>query len=580
LQAAKNDPGTASCEGFFMQLQAANVSTIGTTRVTDVSSTEWRWVIVFSTLLVALTLVPYAWAFASNTPNDRWQFMGVLPNPQDGATYFAKIGEGARGQWLLTLAHTPEASNGAAIMEFYLLLGHLATLIGMTAPLMFHVARITAGFVMYLSLYHLGASIWQRLRARRLFFGLIAVGSGLGWLAAIFVPALHPVDLYVPESIPFYSAYANPHFPLAIALVALIASAFVGIFRPGYKALPTFANGGFTLVVMSVVLALLQPQAWLPINMALALYLVIHVVRTRKLPPRYQIQWVALALLSGLPVLLYDQALVTFDPLYHIWNAQNVTPSGSPLNYLFGFGLLLLVAIPGIWRALRKFEQDGDRLMLVWLLSNIILLYAPLNIQRRFAIGLLIPIIYFAVRSLEDYWFNHISPRWRDAGLVALFVFIAPSNVFILVLTLVGVAQPRAGLQNYQLLPADYSHAITWLHDNTTPDSVVLAPLSTSLWMPAYTPARVVYGHPFETVNASVKAQEVADWYAGRGCTELISKYHVQYVVLGPSEMEASAGAAGVGPTSPVITTICVRAIGKPVATFGSVVVYSAAAEF
>ena len=159
-------------------------------------------------------------------------------------------------------------------------------------------------------------------------------------------------------------------------------------------------------------------------------------------------------------------------------------------------------------------------------------------------------------------------------------MFIAPSNVFILVLTLVGVAQPRAGLQNYQLLPADYSHAITWLHDNTTPDSVVLAPLSTSLWIPAYTPARVVYGHPFETVNASVKAQEVADWYAGRGCTKLISKYHVQYVVLGPSEMEASAGAAGVGPTSPVITTICVRAIGKPVATFGSVVVYSAAAEF
>src|SRR5579859_4882016 len=92
-----------------------------------ISPSEWRWVIILSGLLVAVTLLPYAWAFASNTPIAGWQFMGILPNPQDGATYLAKIGEGARGAWLFTLPYTPESSaqyNGAAINEFYLLLGH------------------------------------------------------------------------------------------------------------------------------------------------------------------------------------------------------------------------------------------------------------------------------------------------------------------------------------------------------------------------------------------------------------------------------------------------------------------------
>ncbi len=170
-----------------------------TGRITDVSSAEWRWVIIFSGLLVTLTLLPYAWAFASDTPSDQWQFMGILSNPFDGATYFAKIGEGIRGQWLFTLAHTPEVSDGAAFHEFYLMIGHLGKLLGLTPPVIFHVARIADGFVMYIALYHLGATIWQRVRARRLFFGLIAVGSGLGWLATVFLPGCNRLICMCPK---------------------------------------------------------------------------------------------------------------------------------------------------------------------------------------------------------------------------------------------------------------------------------------------------------------------------------------------------------------------------------------------
>ncbi len=541
-------------------------------RITDVSSSEWRWVIIFSGLLVAITLLPYAWAFASDTPNNDWQFMGMLANPQDGATYLAKIGEGARGQWLFTLAHTPEPSEGAALNMFYIVLGHISHLIGFSASLTYHLARVATGFAMYITLYHLGATIWRRLRARRLFFGLIAVGSGLGWLVALFAPSLHPSDLYVPESIPFYSAFTNPHFPFSIALVALLASMFIVVFRPGYSDTPTFTNGGPTVAVISVVLAFAQPQAWLPIAVTLTAYLLIQTLRQRKLPPTYEIQWVGLVILPALPVLLYDLAVINTDPLFKAWNAQNITPSGSALNYVFGFGLLLLVAIPGLIRAVRHFERDGDQLMLVWLVTNALLLYAPFNLQRRLVIGMVIPLVYFAVRSLEDYWFYRISPKWRDAFLVALFVFIVPSNVFALLVPLVGIANPAAGLQNNQLVSADYSQAIVWLHDNTTSDSVVLAPPNISLWIPAYTPARVVYGHPYETVDAAQKLIEVQDWYRGT-CGELLSKYHVQFVVIGTFPTVSGTTFRDLDLLS---QSACIKPLGTPLKTFGSVTIYAA----
>src|SRR5215475_4591805 len=129
-----------------------------------ISPSEWRWVIVFSGLLVTITLLPYAWAFASDSPTDSWQFMGMLPNPQDSATYLSKIDAGLHGQWLFTLQYSPEPTTGAAINEFYIFLGHIAQITGLSALLIYHVARLVTGFVMYISLYYLGSVIWPRLR--------------------------------------------------------------------------------------------------------------------------------------------------------------------------------------------------------------------------------------------------------------------------------------------------------------------------------------------------------------------------------------------------------------------------------
>jgi hypothetical protein len=65
-------------------------------------------------------------------------------------------------------------------------------------------------------------------------------------------------------------------------------------------------------------------------------------------------------------------------------------------------------------------------------------------------------------------------------------------------------------------------------------NSLILASPELSLFLPARG-FRVVYGHPFETVNAMGRKQAVEYFYNGRAC-DVIAVEQVDYVVMGPRE--------------------------------------------
>jgi hypothetical protein len=510
-----------------------------TLRSVYVSTAEWRWVIVISGLLVALTLVPYAWALARNETNESWHFMGMLSNPKDGATYLSKIEQGRDGSWLFQLRYTPEAHAGAGFHTFYLFLGHLARLTSLSSLLIFHLARVATSFVMFLSFYQLAATIWVRMRPRRLFFTLLAVGSGLGWLLLLFDSKALAADMNIPEAFPFYAAYTNPHFPLSIACLTLIAATYLVVFRRGYTAEPNVENGGLALLLLSILLALIQPTALLPIGGALVLYVLVRYYLTRKIPV-HELRWASMLWLPTIPFAMYDAAVFHFNHIMGEFNQQNQTPSPALYLYLFGYGLLLLVAIPGLVRAVRRFERDGDQLMLLWFVVNVIGLYAPFNLQRRLSMGLIIPLVYFDVRALEDYWFYKVADNWRAPAMIALIVFIVPTNVLVLGIPLFGaVADPQSGLSSGMLLQTDYWNTFQWLRDSGEPNAVVLASPNVSMWVPAYTAEVVVYGHPLETVPSETRLTEVEAWYRGQDCTTLLSDelpFRVRYIIWGPQE--------------------------------------------
>ena len=56
-------------------------------------------------------------------------------------------------------------------------------------------------------------------------------------------------------------------------------------------------------------------------------------------------------------------------------------------------------------------------------------------------------------------------------------------------------------------------------------------------FIPAFAGQRVVYGHPYETINAKVREQQVKDFYAGTiDRAQVLRDETVDYIIVGPRE--------------------------------------------
>ncbi len=503
----------------------------------NVSKQEWRWVSFWSGILIIVTFIPYIWA--SLGVKDGWTFFGILAVPQEGAAYLAKIRDGMNGAWLTELSYTPEQHDASGIFVFYTMLGHIARIFGFSEIVIYHLARMTTSFLMFSALYQLGANTWQRIRPRRLFFWFVIVGSGFGWLAVSIDQSLITPDIYSPEAFPLYASFSTPHYPLSIAMLALITTRYLEVFRPGFKALPTTENGGLTIIIYTFILALLEPTVLVAIGTAIFIFM-LWVGWQKRTMPWFELRWYAMLFLPAFPVLFYYSIILSNDPILSEYNAQlsNITP--NPFLLLISYGGVLLIALPSIYRTIRHFRRDPDHLMVIWLVVNIFLLYLPVNVQGRLLIGLTIPLAYFGIRAVEDFWLDRIPDRYHILSIIVLFTVILPSNFLTIVLPVYGVTNStEAGAKVGIIIEKPYSDLYTWLAENGNEDEVVLAAPQTSLWVPVETDLRVAFGHDLETVPNATRKGQVLDFYKGRDCTSLFADdigFKIDYVIWGSRE--------------------------------------------
>lgn len=507
---------------------------------------EWRWVIFVSILLILLAFTPFIWIALSNTPASGWQFMGAIHSYHDAAAHLSKILQGQRSGLLVNFQHTPEPHQVFFLNVIYPTLGQISRLVSISPILIFHIARVAAGVIMCLAVYQMAASIWMRVRTRRVFFVFALGGAGLGWFFASLTGDVHFADLAMPEAFPFQSLLINVHYPLGLAALALLASIVIMAFRPGAHADPAVSNGGALAAGLSVLLALIYPEALLNFALVMALYCGSLMLKERRVEG-WALRWLLVVTLPALPLMGLYGAFLTYNPALQEWYRQRVTPASDPLGLVIGLGLPLLIALPGLYRAVRRFEPDGDQFMFIWILTIVVTIYLPTNIQRRFAVGLMLPVAYFAARSLEDYWFPRIQRRWRYRLMALLVPLMFFSHFLVLLSPIAPVIGGKVEKASGLLLQPDYFTAFQWLALRTRPTDVVLTSPNVGAWLPAWGNMRVVYGHPDQTLQAVQKRQAVVAWYAAEGpedhCDALLEgaysytgKYQVRYVLVGPQE--------------------------------------------
>ena len=224
-------------------------------------------------------------------------------------------------------------------------------------------------------------------------------------------------------------------------------------------------------------------------------------------------------------------------PVLAVWNAQNLTITPPIWDVFIAFSPALILALLGAWFLLRR--QRSGNLLLTWTVLGLLLVYLPFGLQRRFMMGLFVPIV-----GLAGFGLGEIAARaGRRADQFARIGFATslPSCLLLLFVSFHGIQTHNELLY----LTRSEWNALAWLEANTPPHALVLASPQMGLYIPAHTGRRVIYGHPFETVNASAEEQAVEAFFQSGGDPVFVSSFleqrNVDYVFYGPRERELGA---------------------------------------
>jgi len=481
--------------------------------------------------LLLLVSLPYLSAFIFAGQDA--VFGGFLLNPVDGNSYLAKMYQGWRGDWKFSLPYSADPGQGAYLYTFYLFLGHLARWLGAPLLLVFHLARLLGAAVLLWVIGRFFALSISDATYRRFACTLASLGLGMGWLVFLF--GLVTSDFWVAEAYPFLSSYINPHFVWSLALMLWL---LLPALPPGSNSFRNSARikailvtlvsawlGGmspFSVVLVLTVLAGLvvwelgdasDRSKWSFSSLTASLHILIApgdpgegalLKRDRLRSVLLQIAWITV---GGAPVIFYAVMAVRFDSQLAAWNAQNLTPTPAAWDLALSFLPALALALLGVWHVFRKRERDG-RLLVVWVFVVTALIFAPFGLQRRFLVGAYLPLAGLAASGLAALQ-ERLGVRPAQVALKATLALAFPSTLLILLVGQFGVIRrdPLFFLEKREM------QALEWLEANTPTDALVLASPRMGMFIPAHTGRRVIYGHPFETVNAAEEEAAVNQFF-------------------------------------------------------------------
>lgn len=484
-------------------------------------------ILVIGITAILITTLPYLLGFW--TQKDQFVFSGFLFGVEDGNSYIAKMLLGSSGDWLFRSPYSAVDQNGLLAFFPYIVLGKLAAGAGLHEQLivLFQLFRI-AGVAFLLFVYARFFLLFFKDK-KSIQIGLILVlfGAGWDWVILFFGVDRMPISFYSPETFGFLSIFGLPHLCFSrgfmlLGILELLGWNFSSSPRPFLK------SGLFFLAA-----AIFQPLNLVIAYTVFGLWWLILLVRKKFILRLDLFLKQSLAVLIPLPFFVYYVWIVNADPFMKQWTAQNVLPSPPLIDYLLAFGPLILLLLLEIFvfKAVKGLWSDEKRiLLLMWILVSFLLVYIPVNVQRRLMDGVWLASIILLVPIFNKIQLKFL--RWMMVGSMML------TPVFLLVGAIGSVLNPSEP----QFQPRGRVETYKELGQKAAEDAVVLAPFEVSNEIPAYAKLRVVTGHGPESINKQkidifLDKLYTGDVNHGEACVFLI-KNDIAYVWFESSEYQ------------------------------------------
>ena len=495
---------------------------------------EWRWVFIYGVLLLLIVSLPY-WLAASRAGDDQ-VFSGFLFGADDGNSYLGKMRLGAQGHGDFHIFYTTEPHDSAGLIFLpYIIPGQIiGQFISDTDPTLtgvlmgtFHLMRWIFGALLIGVLYRFIAAFVDDFRTRFTALVLATIGGGFGWILLLIGAESPPPEWYIPEGFTLQILLGLPHLALArAALLVGLMLIFASLNRNRWWIYAGLAGGCWLIVGLAVPFFLVIVYCILG-GWGLAAW-----IRQRHFPWQLFVRTVVGASIT-LPLFVYSVVTFSANPIFAQWSAQNLLYSPPPHHYLLAYLPLVLLAIIGGRVAWQKTDIRWQ-LLIGWPLLIPFLVYLPINVQRRLAEAVIVPLALLAALGI-----THLAQRWsfRQVLIVTLLATLPTS----LLLLLGGFVTALAGTDR-TVYPADQIAALNWLNQHAEPDAVVLSTFPTGTRIPAYTNLRVYIGHGPETLyyeDKTIVAQQFfADELSAEERNALFTDNRIQYIFFGPAERQ------------------------------------------
>jgi hypothetical protein len=253
----------------------------------------------------------------------------------------------------------------------------------------------------------------------------------------------------------------------------------------------------------------------------------------------------ALVVLIPLPIAAHYWLAMQQHPIWISFLNQNLTLSPPPRQYVLGYGIVGILALPGGWWAWHSGDQRG-RLAVIVVAVSLALAYLPLNFQRRMVSGAHVPMCALAAAGLHG-WLMPLWKRWRSASQAKLAYregltragivgFSGVSSLYVLLGILISVLAYFPGLY----ISTDVASGVEWLAEETPSNAAVLSSFDTGRVIPPYAGRHVFWGHSIETPFLSQKQDEASQFFSAATSDAdrraMIERYGITHLFYGPDE--------------------------------------------
>jgi hypothetical protein len=371
------------------------------------TAAERRWCWIWAAVVMALTTLPYVWCWWQTPPGR--EFCWVLYGRDDHAVYMAWLRQVADGSFFLRNLFTTDPQGGHLTNLFFYLLGQPVRFLGVSPAIVLQIARVGFGALLLVLVYRFAAYFTESVTVRRTTFWLAALAGGLGWgelfgwyngiasLPGHLAARKLPTDLWQPEGFTFLSIYSTALFAASTCAIVGILCLLLQAERTGRR---KWALGAGLLALL---LGNFHSYDIIHVAVAWGLYLLLK--SATALSQREEIPWrswgdAAACAAIGLPTSLLQYYFYRTDPVFQQRaNYETLSPEFSA--YALGYGLVLLLALPGAVRLLRG--ELGSRLKLgqrwmpiAWAIAGFIVAYLPLPFNRKMVMGTHVPLCLLA----------------------------------------------------------------------------------------------------------------------------------------------------------------------------------------